>query len=154
MIRSSVASSNITANRSLERKVEVLPIITLLLIVQLLFGGVTISFTTKVANRCVGEASFSVEACACTVKNRLEAGWSKNRVLEHYFAADGVASWKQIVVVDDVLNGRSPCNKNYYYMFSDSDRRVLGLGANHLAGMVTDGEKTIWLYDKWTLGND
>ena len=44
----------------------------------------TTTFAGQVAAKCSGEAAFAVQECACTVKNRLEAGWSARGVLVHY----------------------------------------------------------------------
>lgn len=105
-------------------------------------------FTVRVAARCKGEAGFAVGACACTVKNRLEAGWSQGRVLEHYYAPDGKVASEDVALVGAVLGGEMACPGDYYFMFSSDDKRNLGLGEQGLAGVVweTGHKRAVWLY--------
>lgn len=51
----------------------------------------TLPFATAVANRCKGEFSAAIPECACTVRNRIEAGWNPARVLSAYYAPDSRA---------------------------------------------------------------
>jgi hypothetical protein len=110
-------------------------------------------FTVRVAARCKGEASFAVGACACTVKNRLEAGWGEGRVLEHYYAPDGKVNGEDVALVGKVLSGELACPGDYYFMFSTQDKRHLGLGEHGLAGVVWDGrgKRAVWFYAREAL---
>lgn len=108
-------------------------------------------FAQRVANRCRGEATFAIQACACTIKNRLAAGWSERRVLEHYYAPDSHATPTEVAQVAAVLDGRTVCPVDFYFMFSETDRRYLGLASNRASGKVTQNDKVIWLYARTAL---
>lgn len=62
----------------------------LLALVLLLQPAPVTPFTHAVAKRCTGEGSHpqAIRICACTVKHRLEAGWSERSVLSAYYAPD------------------------------------------------------------------
>lgn len=108
-------------------------------------------FSQRVANRCRGEATFAIQACACTIKNRLAAGWSEQRVLEHYYAPDSRATPADIAQVAAVLDGRTICPPDFYFMFSETDRRYLGLASARASGKITQDGKIIWLYARTAL---
>jgi hypothetical protein len=81
-----------------------------------------------VAARCAGESSGAVAICACTVRNRIAAGWAEGRVLESYYAADQVPTAEQITQATDGLAGVGCTNE--YFLFSRADIRKLGLRAD------------------------
>lgn len=80
-----------------------------------------------VSDQCVTEASFAVRECACTVHNRLQAGWSEYRVLDAYFSIPGRADAAQVATVAAVLSGTVACGLEYF-MYSKEDVRYLGIG--------------------------
>lgn len=91
---------------------------------------------TAVANRCAGESAGAVPECACSVLNRIRAGWNPARVLDAYFAADKQATPAQVQAVADVLSGAAACPSDYYFMFSRADIRALGIEGYAPAGCV------------------
>lgn len=102
-----------------------------------------------VANRCVSEASFAVAECACTVRNRIDAGWSRRKVLSAYYAADGVATPAQVEQVAAVLDGRASCDPDLYFMYGAGDVMALGLERYTPALVVQNGGKEVRFYRRW-----
>ena len=96
-----------------------------------------------VAAVCKGEASFAIEACACSVRNRLDAGWRPDLVMTAYYAPAVPVAAEEIDLVSRVLAGATPCNRDFYFMLEPAS--VLALGMSHLApaGVVTapDGRR-------------
>jgi hypothetical protein len=82
------------------------------------------SFAYDVAARCKGEADFAIPECACTVYNRLQAGWSEALVLSAYYAPDKAPSRLEVWVVEGVLE--QGCNQPLYFMFGRGDLWVVG----------------------------
>jgi hypothetical protein len=102
----------------------------------------------SVANRCAGEAEFAVEACACTVRNRLAEGWAESKVLSAYFARDSHATPAQIAQVASVLDGSTACGAEYF-MYSKFDVIALGLEHYTPVRVVRDGEKAVLFFERW-----
>lgn len=90
-----------------------------LFVVALLLPGV-------VASRCKGEASFAIAECACTVRNRIEAGWNPARVMSAYYAPDMPATPGEVASVAAILTGNEPCDPALYFMYSRGRRGVSG----------------------------
>lgn len=89
-----------------------------------------------VANRCAGEFSepVAIAHCACTVQNRLQAGWSQWRVLDAYLAPDSVATPADVTTVAAVLDGSTACGDEYF-MLSKADTIMLGI--DHIEPVLT-----------------
>lgn len=81
-------------------------------------------FPRAVAARCKGESAYAIGECACTVRNRLLAGWSQNRVLDAYFAEDVEPVPAEIWLAGYYLKD---CRPDLWFMFSGHDVAVLGL---------------------------
>jgi hypothetical protein len=104
-------------------------------------------FAQRVADKCKGEAPHALQHCACTVRNRLIAGWSENRVLSAYFAAPVRATQDELRSVDVVLRGDGgACDARWYFMFSDADRRLLRLQDVPALYFVKGATGTVYLY--------
>lgn len=99
-----------------------------------------------IAARCKGEANFAITQCVCTVKERIENGWSLDRVLWHYYAADVAPTAEEIAIADDVLSGRIKCEKGMYYMFSSSDIKGLGLLPSKATLVVESDGRKVYFY--------
>lgn len=113
-----------------------------LFVVALLLPGV-------VASRCKGEASFAIAECACTVRNRIEAGWNPARVLEHYYASDSRATHDEVATVQAILAGDAPCDPALYFMWSRADVQHLGIGHYPPALVVQNGGRAVMFFDRW-----
>ena len=101
-----------------------------------------------VANKCAAEASFAVRECACTVVNRIAAGWNPARVLEAYYAPSITATEAQVQAVADVMEGAAVCGPEYF-IYSKEDVAYLGYGHYTPVAVVQDGDKEIWLFSRW-----
>lgn len=99
-----------------------------------------------IAARCKGEASFAVWECVCTVKERLENGWSPDRVLMHYYAPSVPVTPAEIKLAGAVLDGSLPCPDGMYYMFSASDVMSLGLSPSDATVIVENSGRRILVY--------
>lgn len=113
-----------------------------LFVVALLLPGV-------VASRCKGEASFAIAECACTVRNRIEAGWNPARVLEHYYASDSRATHDEVATVQAILAGDAPCDPALYFMWSRADVQHLGIGHYPPALVVQNGGREVRFYPRF-----
>lgn len=107
-------------------------------------------FAYRVAAKCTGEASFAIEGCAWTVVNRLDAGWSKSKVLNAYYARSIPPTQESIDLVRPILDGTTDKeNPDFYYMLSFQD--VHNLGIEHIEPLeiiVKDPNRyEIWFYD-------
>lgn len=93
----------------------------------------TESFIHSVAARCSGESSSAVYECACTVRNRVNAGWNPNKVLSAYYAPD-VRPTEQ--AVQDAVRGLSGigCHDDWYFLMSHSDIKHLGWEVDDATG--------------------
>lgn len=109
------------------------------------------AFYRRIAARSAGEASFSEEAFAavvCTIKNRLERGWTRETVLDHYYAPDVEPTQEQVAIAWEVLRGHRHCDARFYFCLGFIDRWNPG---TKLVGVVQtpDGSKGIRLYSKY-----
>jgi hypothetical protein len=106
-------------------------------------------FATTVAARCKGEAPFAIAECACTVRNRLSAGWSEGKVLEAYYASDALPTQEEIDLVASVLDIGQGCGAEYF-MWSLQDCRRLGIDdiAPLRRVVLVDGVLEVWLYEE------
>lgn len=109
----------------------------------------TLPFATAVANRCKGEASFAVGPCACTVRNRIEAGWNPAKVLSHYYAPDVSATSAEVAEVRSILAGKASCEPALYFMYSRADVAYLGIGHHAPALVVQAGGREVRFYGRW-----
>lgn len=84
----------------------------------LTLSPMTDNFYYDVAARCKGEASFAIKECAATVRNRIEVGWNKNKVLDAYYAPDITPTEEEVHLVRDAFE-----DENYlptvYFMLGD-----------------------------------
>jgi hypothetical protein len=101
-----------------------------------------------VANRCRGEASFAIPECACSVRNRLDAGWAESKVLSAYYAPDAVATPAEVEQVRQILSREATCDPNLYFMYSRADTVNLGISQTP-ALVVSDGDREILFYSRW-----
>jgi len=110
----------------------------------------TNTFPERVAAKCTGEASFAVPECACTVKNRLDVGWSEAKVLDAYYAPSISPTTNAISITTSILNEETECNKDFYFMLSLQDTYYLGLHDIKPAGKVVRVKNVseIWLYPR------
>lgn len=104
----------------------------------------------RVAARCKGEASFAIAGCACTVVERLEAGWNPAKVLNAYYASDSKPTEEDISVVQSILSRRVDCIDGMYYMFSESDTNYLRLDRDKATTSVSDKGRSIYFYPRST----
>jgi hypothetical protein len=108
-----------------------------------------LSFPEQVAQRCKGEFSASVAECACTVKNRLDVGWARSKVLSAYYAPDKKVTADEIYTVEDVLNEQTFCNSRYYFMYSLADTKNLGIDQVKPELIVRSGNSEIRFFGRW-----
>lgn len=103
-------------------------------------------FPYRVAARCKGEASYAIRDCACTVRNRLDAGWAEHRVLDAYFAMDVEPTRQEVDRVRAVLI--LGCKEDYYFMYSRED--VYNLGISHVVPLQRLFGETgeVWFYEQ------
>lgn len=107
-------------------------------------------FVVDVAGRCTSEASFAVQVCACTIKNRLAAGWTQGSILDHYYARSVTPSAASVETVRSVLAGEVACGAEYY-LFSDGDVEWLGLDVDDAVVTVCRGKACVHGYGKGAL---
>lgn len=100
-----------------------------------------------VANRCKGEASFAIPECACTVLNRLDAGWAESKVLSAYYAPDAVATSTEVEQVRQILSREATCDPTLYFMYSRSDTIHLGISQTPSL-IVRDGDREILFFSR------
>ena len=140
-----------------DRTLLMLFVLALLVIAFAVFASALYAqddFAQRVADKCKGEAPHALQHCACTVRNRLIAGWSQNRVLSAYFAAPRRATEDELRSVDVVLRGEGgACDARWYFMFSDDDRRLLRLQDVPALYFVRGATGTVYLYALNVLDN-
>lgn len=120
------------------------PVIVLALVVAL-------TFPEQVANKCKGEASFAITACACTVRNRLDAGWAQGKVLFAYYANNQQATVEDVTGVTRILEGLDACSPDLYFMYSREDVRSLGI-KQEPSLTVSSGNKAVLFFKRWFRG--
>lgn len=111
----------------------------------------TPAFVERVADRCTGEASFAVEACACTVKNRIDVGWNPAKVLNAYYAPDIASSADSQATVAAILAGETDCPDTYYYIWSSSDLRYIGLDERNASDRHCEGDRCVFTFPRSAL---
>jgi hypothetical protein len=109
-----------------------------------------LSFSLRVASRCTGEAGWSegVRLCACTVKSRLDHGWSESSVLSQYYAKDGIPTKELIEEAEKGLSGQG-CPDDAYFLFEGFSIRKLNLNLSCATGKSIhpdDATKVIWSF--------
>lgn len=109
-----------------------------------------LTFAVDVANRCAGESSVATQVCACTVYNRLQAGWMPSTVLRHYYAADRPATPSQVATVSSVLSGETTCGAEYY-LWSSSDLAGIGLDVDDAVVTVCSDGRCVYGFGKGAL---
>lgn len=109
-------------------------------------------FVVSVANRCSGEAGWpdGVHLCACTVKARLDHGWSKSSVLSAYYAPDSIATDELIQAADEGLKGEG-CPDDAYYLFEQWSVDKLGLNLSCVSSETRHGDKVVRSFERKTL---
>jgi hypothetical protein len=115
--------------------------------ILLLFLVLSIS-PVAVANRCKGEFSAAIRECACSVRNRLDVGWSEAKVLSAYYAPDVTATPSEVEQVRRILSREAPCDPNLYFMYSRSDTIYLKI-SRPPALVVRQGDREILFYARW-----
>lgn len=104
---------------------------------------------TAVANRCKGEFSAAIKECACSVKNRLDAGWRKDKVLSAYFAKDSTATPAQVAQASAILDGSASCDPRLYFAYSREDVAYLGIGHYTPALTVCSEGRCVHFFERW-----
>lgn len=120
--------------------------INLFFVIALLLSAAT--FEERVAQRCKGEASFTLPECSCVVKNRLLAGWAKSNVLNAFYAPDVPVAPAEIETVAEVLDSTRPCDDRLYFMYSKQDTYYLGITVAPVL-RVDHGQQSILFYERW-----
>lgn len=107
-------------------------------------------FPAAVAAKCRGEfaAPEALVPCACTVYNRIRAGWASASVLSAYYAPSVTASKEDIARVASVLTGAEPCGE-LYFMYGSGDVRRLHLEGYAADLVVRQGNKEVRFYRRW-----
>lgn len=113
--------------------------------------GQQMSFAESVAARCKGEAAWALAPCVCTVKNRLAGGWDETHVLQAYFAQDVAPTAHEVQSAADILSGAAPCNGALWFMFSEADRRRLGLEESAALLIAAHGAWRVLFYERGAL---
>jgi hypothetical protein len=106
------------------------------------------NFAQRVADRCKGEAHFAIAPCGCVVRNRLAAGWSKETVLQAFYAQDVPAKAAEVWIIERVLSGYWPCDPRLYFMFSRADVAALGLCEADAIETVRRAGRAVFFYAK------
>lgn len=109
----------------------------------------SLPFVTAVANRCKGEFHAAIPECACTVRNRLDAGWNPAKVLRHYYAVDSQATAAEVATVRSILTGATPCDPALYFMYSRADTEYLGIAHMTPALVVSDAGREVRFFERW-----
>lgn len=112
--------------------------------------SVALTFTEDVAGRCTSEASFAVGLCACTVKARIDNGWTQGAVLDHYYAKSVTPSAASVETVRRVLSGETVCGDDYY-LFSGRDVQWLGLNTDDAVTTVCRGKACVYGFGREAL---
>lgn len=103
----------------------------------------------SVANRCRGEFSAGIPECACTVRNRLSAGWNPDLVLSAFYAPDVAATAEEVEMVRQILDKEISCNPDLYFMYSKADTVYLGIEHMTPVLVVTSGKKEVRFFPRW-----
>ncbi|HPC92907.1 MAG TPA: hypothetical protein P5317_11645 [Myxococcota bacterium] len=104
-------------------------------------------FTLSVASRCAGEAGWNsgVHLCACTVKARLDHGWSESSVLSAYYAKDATPTEGMIEEAKLGLSGDG-CPTDAYFLFEEFSVAKLGLDKACATGRADENGKSVWSF--------
>lgn len=125
-------------------------LITLITLIMTLASPQPLPDPAHVAGICKGEASFAIEECACSVQNRVGAGWRPDLVMSAYYAPWIPPTEHEIELVATVLAGKTDCNPDFYYMLEPAS--VIHLGMSHLepAGVIKspDGNRRVSFYPR------
>lgn len=105
----------------------------------------TKTFTQSVASKCAGESRATIGACACTVKNRLNRGFTKRTVLSAYYARNLRVSASEVLTVSNVLSGVTYCDPRWYFLFGTADVYYLGIQNIPPLARIHD----TWIYEYW-----
>lgn len=117
------------------------------LVVTLLFNATSEgSFPEQVAAKCKGEASFAIPECACTVYNRLQAGWIQDKVLDAYYAKPVEPTEFEVWAVTHVLN--EGCDLPIYFMFGKGDFWLPGIKWIEPWCYVEQGNQGVYFYER------
>ena len=93
-------------------------------------------FEMAVARRCTGEGAHpaAMQMCACSVRHRLQHGWTEARVLDAYYAPDVAPSEQGLAAV--VVGLAGACEGREYFYMSGSDARRLGFDMAQAVAVV------------------
>lgn len=103
-------------------------------------------FAYDVAAKCKGEADFAIPECACTVYNRLEAGWDVRYVLDAYYANPRVPYPAEVWMVTQVLG--EGCDLPLYYMFGKQDFWLPGIKWITPYCYLEKGNRGVYFYEQ------
>lgn len=79
------------------------------------------ALTARMAQVAKGEDSADPTQPACVMRNRIVAGWSPVKVLNHFYAPARQVSAAELAAVREVLRTGVGCNPDAYYQWSTSD---------------------------------
>lgn len=97
---------------------------TILLVLMLLFTNVKTSYAkpefynyvTGVLKGEGAEMDEDLRIMACTVRNRLDQGWSRKSVMNHYYGRYISPSREEIELVSEILNAKeNKCESAYFF---------------------------------------
>lgn len=115
--------------------------------------GLLLLTSSDVADRCSTEAGWAdgVHLCACTVKSRLDAGWTRGSVLDAYYSkAEPGQGDRFLAEAERGLKGEG-CPKDAYYLWSEQDVKSLGLDPACATGFSRGNGKWIYTFGRRAL---
>lgn len=82
-------------------------------------GDMTPQQIYEAAQVLKGEASFALPELACSVRNRLKAGWSPERVMDAYYAPPQAVTDAEVRTVALYVRGILPCTRGRYFALGE-----------------------------------
>lgn len=79
------------------------------------------ALTLRMAQVAKGEDGIDPAQPACVMRNRIVAGWSPWKVLNHFYAAPHTVSTDELARVRAVLRDGAGCDPDAYFQWSTSD---------------------------------
>lgn len=79
------------------------------------------ALTERMAQVAKGESGANPTAPACVMRNRILAGWSAWRVLDHFYAHPLPVSAEELDAVREVLRTGAKCDPAAYFQWSTAD---------------------------------
>lgn len=99
-------------------------IVVLMLTFMFVFTNVNVSYAkpefynyvTGILKGEGAELNSDLSIMACTVRNRLDRGWGRKSVMNHYYGRYIIPSREEIELVSEILNEKeSRCGKEYFF---------------------------------------